>query len=448
MAVWSLVAFSLLFMILNYMISHGDFFNPAVLFSAINFINCIIVAYVKEYYRIEFVWDTVTVLVIGQLIFTLFNIVLFLKRKAHISQTKYNCVYIKVQSFWVVCYILIELVVIYEMYKHMRNIVSYLGVSGSLATIIGGFNSAIKFNSDELSAAGISGSALLAYGKPVVNGIGLFLMTIEVNNYYATKKHNRLVVFSILLVFFLALMGGSRGDAFRFLTALLCMIILLKRKIQGSIKKGNTKLMARIGIGAILFVVLIVNTRGYFGRTVDNSLPFWRPVFPYIGAPVANLNHFINNGTGFQSSVLFGQETFCNLYKYIGMRLHKGAYIYNLNLPFLYQNGINTGNVYTMYYMFLEDFGFGGIIPLVSIIAYYYLHRYKKEMTFGPRNGIIKFGTILYSYMFNSLIMLLFSNRFYEDMLSTSSFRMYLTLFIVLYLHRTGFFQRKIKFMR
>lgn len=446
MAVWSLVVITFLIICINYTIAHGDIFNPAVLFCTVNFVHLLILACVKNYYGVELSFNTSAVILSGQIIFTVVNFLTFVKMKnTTINSNKYECQYIKVQTFWVICFIILELIVAYEMYKYMKSIVSYLGISGTLANIIGGFNSTIKFDSESLSGSGISRSALLSYGKPAVNAIGLFLMGVEVNNYFATKKRNVLVYISLVLLLFISLMGGSRGDAFRLLTALLCMIVLLKRKIQGSIRKGNTKLLFRICVGAIALVIIVVNTRGYFGRTVDNSLPFWRPIFPYVGAPIANLNYFIEKNGNLASSTLFGQETFCYLYKYLGIRLHINNWIYDVNLPFIYQNGINTGNVYTMYYMFLEDFGYWGIFPLTLIIALYYSKQYKKEINFSRSTGIINFRTILYCYMFNALVMLMFSNRFYEDLLSTSSFRIYIVLALILYLHKRGFFKRRIK---
>lgn len=65
-----------------------------------------------------------------------------------------------------------------------------------------------------------------------------------------------------------------------------------------------------------------------------------------------------------------GSQVFRNIYTYLGGKYGISQYLYQLDLPFLKHNGLNTGNVYTTFYQFYYDFGYDGIVPLMAILLY------------------------------------------------------------------------------
>lgn len=75
---------------------------------------------------------------------------------------------------------------------------------------------------------------------------------------------------------------------------------------------------------------------------------------------------------------LWGSQVFRNIYTYLGGKYGISQYLYQLDLPFLKHNGLNTGNVYTTFYQFYYDFGYDGIVPLMAIIALYFSCAYRK----------------------------------------------------------------------
>lgn len=82
-------------------------------------------------------------------------------------------------------------------------------------------------------------------------------------------------------------------------------------------------------------------------------------------------------------------------------------------------NGIEIGNVYTTFYPFIYDFGYIGILPLLSIPAVYYCFTYNKVLRMSERN-VFNYKLFIFSYLFNDLVMLPFSNRFYETVLDAA----------------------------
>lgn len=50
---------------------------------------------------------------------------------------------------------------------------------------------------------------------------------------------------------------------------------------------------------------------------------------------------------------LWGSQVFRNIYTYLGGKYGISQYLYQLDLPFLKHNGLNTGNVYTTFISFI-----------------------------------------------------------------------------------------------
>lgn len=107
-----------------------------------------------------------------------------------------------------------------------------------------------------------------------------------------------------------------------------------------------------------------------------------------------------------------------------------------MTLPYITYEGRFLGNVYTMYYMFIKDFGYLGIVPLTAVIAIFYNGIYSKLMDFSKCKLVLGCSLFIYGYLTNALIMLLFSNRFYEDGLRKTSLYVYAAMALFWYVLR------------
>ena len=154
-------------------------------------------------------------------------------------------------------------------------------------------------------------------------------------------------------------------------------------------------------------------------------------MYKYIGGPLYNFDASITRGIN--KSSLWGRETFQGVYSFLASLLHIDQFSYRINLPSSYINGINMGNVYTMYYMFFEDFGYAGLL-LVFPISIYYIISYNKLIDFSADRSPLSINMFVYSYMFNALVMLLFSNRFYENMFSYNFLKLLISFGVIWFL--------------
>ena len=74
---------------------------------------------------------------------------------------------------------------------------------------------------------------------------------------------------------------------------------------------------------------------------------------------------------------------------------------------------------------------FFGLYPFIEIK--YYILTYDRLFLIKS-NKIIDFRLFLYSYLINDLVMLIFSNRFFETILSIEFIRFYIFAAVIIYL--------------
>jgi len=431
----------LVLLFINYTIAGFDFFNPAVVFTFINIISVLVCTIATSVYDIPIHTNTLIVLVVGVLVFTIVNFFTeYVRRKrgdTRLSDANANnMTLINIRWFWVVAIVFLEVFVAYSMIRYVLTVPRvYYGSHFDLATSIGLYNDINKNHGDELRKMSISAGMLYSYGWPLCRLGSVILAAIGINNYCLTKKINIILIPAVALPVFMSLLTGSRSNAFRLFTAFIAEYILINRYCNGSYRKGSAKLLIKIIAITFLAIIGLSLVINIIGRTV--SIDTYQYFVAYIGGPIINLDLYLQKP---YHSSFFGQETFEQFYAYIGSVFGIESLRYDLYLPYNTWDGIYLGNVYTMYYMFIEDFGYWGILPLTTIIALFYMLVYSDLMNMDSIKGIFRPKLFIYSYLFNDLIMLTFSNRFFETSLNTLTIRMYYWLIVIWILYKKGIF--------
>jgi len=104
--------------------------------------------------------------------------------------------------------------------------------------------------------------------------------------------------------------------------------------------------------------------------------------------------------------------TFINLIHYVGARFGIQGLDYSIVLDFNSVGIYNLGNVYTIYYAFIKDFGYVGVILLVALMAVICQVVFEKmRATYSKSN----FFSIIYCFIVGLLAFSYFSNKFYES---------------------------------
>lgn len=409
---------SLLFIVLfNLIISGIDYFNPGVVFNAMFAIYALLCCVVDAITGLE-INNMLTVIIIisGALTFTIVNFISKKTVKRANTEEMFNV--IRINEFWGICSVMVEVIALFLMYKYVNDFASVYGVGGLFSEKLSFYDTITKFNSEY--------KLRMPWYVSIANLIGrsccYIALYVIVRNYVALKKINIKLLVAVIVYFVSSLMGG-RTEAFRIVTATIFLWYYFYKRKNGW-RKGSIKIAIRMIIIIVLIVVGFSLLRGVLGRTTYDPI---KVVFGYIGASLKNLDTFLSNPKKSISGI-WGAMTFTKFINWLGIKFHIQSWIYVSDQPFLYFKEFRMGNVYTTYYNFYYDFGFWGCIILISIIAVYYCYTYRKLKSKTSKKKVVDFQLIIYAYLFNDLIMLPFSSRFYETIVNINFIRIMIIL--------------------
>lgn len=225
-------------------------------------------------------------------------------------------------------------------------------------------------------------------------------------------KEKPLLVLNLTASMLVSFESGGRTTAVSFV--IYCFIAFLMVKRQWRATRTTISFKTFLVVFAVfVFVIATFQTMlGLMGRSSGTN--YWDYICMYIGAEIPNFDYYL---AGSHSPAdIFGCMTFYTSIKWIGTHLGIPYFVYQLDLPFRYMNGIIMGNVYTTFYAFVYDFGWWGIPTLTAIMAFVSQWVYERAIRFdsGSHSCI---WVILYALAANTLIMSFFSNKFFEAFL-------------------------------
>ena len=411
---------TIIFWCINFLIANGDIMHPASIFCIV-ILSCLAMCVISlRDYKFTLNYTTVWIFSIAMTIFTLYNI-FFSISKAQFGKKKYDTSSISScdiktaiivgKRTTVICLFFLLIVAVFAV-KYLRDLsLAYGGSYLGLSYAMGLYSNLIKFDLSTFQSLAVDKSPIYTYGWLLATAYSYVYMYIVVHNWVLFKKVSVLEMLLIGFYFLMTFLSGGRTYAFRVITFLVC-IYFFKLKEKNGYKKGTLKFIFKMVFLAAIVVAGFTLMRQALGRAMSDYL-WYQTLFSYWGAPLVNFDHYLATET-YPTSKLWGQETFYWVYNIIGNRFDIPEYIYSLNLPFCTFTGRNTGNVYTMFYAYMQDFGFWGIFPLTAVIAWVYTKFYSTIKRRIRRGTDIGFSAIIYGYLFNDLIMLMFSNKFYE----------------------------------
>lgn len=412
---------------INLLISKGDWFSPGVLFNLVFMIASFFCILFSDIYNLEFHLNTLIILLMGGITFTLINgFISKLKMKGNTYiHVEYNP-YIVISP--VVSWIMLFLLILYsmQMVQYVQKVAISYGGSGGLTESIGIYNYYSKFTK-ELQSASVSRGWFARHLSIPCKCFNYIFMYTEIYNWVNTKKMDLVPIVYIIIYFISSFITGSRDDGLQIISAaLIYFIFFLNRKEKRD--KVPTRLIFKVGLIFVSVTVGFFAVKPLIGRSSSKALIY--TIFPYLGGPLANLDYYLQQSS-IRSSSIWGQETFGVLINNLGVLMGKGEWIYLLDLPYCKMNGLTTGNVYTMYYMFVHDFGYLGVIPLTLIIAMYYCYTYKLISHSKKIYSLIDLNLVIYGFLFNNLLMLMFSNKFYENVVRLAFIKNIIGLIII-----------------
>ena len=421
---YALFSITLVFLVLNFLITGGDYLHPSTLFCEVFAVDELICIIGQSAFQITLHIETVYVLTCGFIAFTLGGLLSI--RKTRISGLSLHradvapC-YIHVSEYWILLLIVLQIMTQYFFIKYLKAIAEAWGDGGdSLGEMISLYDTMTKFWKDIFDSLNVSIPMGYRVLNPITNACAWLVLYIAVNNFFVARKVKKSHILVVLLMCSGILLNGSRSPLLRVITFVIIMVYIYNYKYIHH-RKGDCRVFFRLMFITLSVSLIMILLLRFMGRNkgINNILTY---TFIYTGAPIVNLDNFLQKWDicllGGETA-FFGEHTFKAGYSYLSKLL---GFPFSMKVEeiggFAFSNnGIEIGNVYTTYNVFAFDFGYLGIFPLVFTVALYYTCAYKKILRNNCPSGTVDFRLFIYSYLFNDLIMLSFSNRFFTTIL-------------------------------
>lgn len=418
-------------LVMTYIASKKEVCSPGVLFVAPFVVMCVVALMFQKEWSFELGVNTFFVVLIGNITFCIGT---YIGNMVKLRNCGSNCTIDSGYDISGSKYILLCLFQCFCYSVKVKYIVDFAvsnGVRRSIPRALGYYNNMLKFTTE----ATVRFPSWLTLGLDACSMLG-FVFACLLAHQIITKGYKQKTFFLILVNFVVAFIGGStsggRGGSVQVAISFLCAYLILYQRKNKWIKPIPVKKLIVIFIGLLFVAWMFFISMTWLGRS--EALLVGRYLSNYIGAQIFNLDYLLNYT--FESSVIFGQETFYPLIERLSGLLGISQWS-NFHIAYenVYAAGYNTGNVYTCFYSYVKDFGFLGVVlvPVLFGVFCQIMYRYARN-TRG--NEAITINLIFYS---NLAYMIAFA--FFADKLGSMVFtfnmakKMVLLYVIMLYLY-------------
>lgn len=393
----------ILLTILTYFANEKSLVSPAVLFSGGFTIASIIALFNEKTWNLHLESRTYFVIVLGVVEFTFVSYFINLLFRAlnnkQIHSFKKIPDYVEKRFKFV---LLIQIVTIFIAIFTLRR---FTGISDLMSAI-----NYINYVQNGFIQGQINLPKYFNFLLLFNNSVGFMAGYPFLEDIIISKKFNYILFFNVVLGLATPLLTGARGDSVVFLISLVILGYLISREYY-KFNFRNTKYVILGFLGIILFIFIFHWSAALVGRNMEGS-NLWDYISTYCGAEIANLNEFIKSRTFPIKGMVFGQQTFVSILPTLSRVFRFSLPQYKLDIPFQILNGHNTGNVATIFYSWLYDFGYLGVGILTLIMGII------SELCYNFARKINGFSVIklVYSYVGSLVALSFFSNRFFENL--------------------------------
>ena len=268
---------------------------------------------------------------------------------------------------------------------------------------------------DKFSSTNVGFGSITNLFKTISIAFTFWFLFILINNYIYSKRVNVLDLIIVILGIASTLTTGGRNYMISIILAGCAMCMMLYYS-----KHSNKK--RKISIRAKILIVLIPilglwsfpKMTELVGRSVNTSSMYYLAI--YCGAPIKNLDTYLQEFQN-KTDIKHQNITFRNLIVWYNAKFGSGE-TYKFDQPFRYIGNYQLGNVYTLFYSYVYDYGYAGVIILTSVMAFIVQFIYEKSKSVKKLNKP-NMWYLIYGYMFGYILLAYFNNKFYERVFTT-----------------------------
>ena len=433
--IYQLVLFLLIATIIAYLLNKKDIVSPSVTFSSSFLFSSIWALAFKNEWSLEaFHLNTFSVIIGGVLVFLVVSLItsVFFSR-SNSRKNKGEPKEIEIEGIIKILCILISIASVIVILRSVLHAVGYPW--SRIFEAISRFDSVSKFSNTNI---GISRFA--SFLKCLLSALSYWYLYVFVHNAVIAKKIDKFSLIIVIIGFFGSMTGGGRNGAINLVIALIVYLIIIMNKNGTPISAVSLRTKLLLVLIPVVALLSFPKLNALVGRNVSTTGTYYLAI--YCGAEIKNLDIYLQE-YDYLINPNKNNMTFISINNWLGPKLgYTQAYKYDL--PFRRINGNNLGNVYTTFYAYIYDYGYIGVVTMVSLMAFILQWVYEKvkrtSLTSRPSVWILMYG-----YMFSSILLSFFSNKFYEQNFSINFIYIFILwiIFNKLFLHLK--YKRKVR---
>lgn len=409
MSAFLLFVLFLLLTVISYQLFDFEIIHPAVIFCA--FFSIALFTGLLNYTAWNFNLNAITAFVVGGggVLFVLVCLIVknidrrFLGNKSPVSESKHTLSQlstIRIPNWFALSNIVVSTIFLYFISKAMIIATAQYGSSGSVLSAISVANTVNKFSDQPIFLPVFETQAFVFLQAAAFIWIYVFIYNLVISHRFSS-----LVFINAFICGISPILSGSRGPIF--LEIIFCIVVSILFLDSRFLNKNRSPSRLKTIFGLIVvFIVALVTFEpllSLMGRTSDvQSINEYIAI--YLGAPIKNLDIMISSDSrlsSFSDSSQWGEITFASLYLFFNKSRDASVTTnWATWFPFQTVNNQQLGNVYTVYYPLMRDWGlFGAAIGIVAIAV-------SAQIIFDLANRNIwsKVFPIRISYLFYSVI--------------------------------------------
>lgn len=420
----------------NYLVNDRVYISPSVVFSGVFAFSTFWLILYAEKWNLNLGLNTFSVIVVGNIIFSFVCKIInsfYKKSKKSEEIIEEKLMYeIKIDALKLNVFLTFSVLMLFlTLYFTIR------AVNGSFSNI----GSALYTyrNLTAYKGESVNMPFIVEMLGGVLHASSYWFMYVLINNYMVNKKINIKILLIILLSALSSTLDGSRGAIINSILANIPLFYLIKNKDNNYKSHLKLKNIMVITILAILLLSSLKWTATLLGRNDINDIDTTDYIAMYVGAEIKNLDTYLNGKTFIETKI--GIHTFRTIYEIFSKVANKN---WEMDVIPIYRtiNGYNLGNVYTIFFDFICDLGYLGILLFTSIMAIVSQILFEKSKTVKPSKNTVPISTIMYSYIFGGIVFAFFGNKFFPQVFSIS----FIKYVILWYLYNAFFCKLKIKY--
>jgi oligosaccharide repeat unit polymerase len=209
-----------------------------------------------------------------------------------------------------------------------------------------------------------------------------------------------------------AIFSGGRAVIIGYIFAFILMAYFIYKAKYNWKKKVPAMIILFLFFAALMIVPVFYISAFLMGRGKQTDIFHYMCI--YLSGEIKNLDVFVRRGIF--GTDISNSQTLVSLRRTVLPSFGITGWNSKLELPFINVNGFSTGNVYTIFYMFLYDGGFAALVFYTVLMALLMSlsFRYVINERFRKYYSTINIPLIIYAQLSYAILFSFFSDKFYE----------------------------------